>query len=350
MDMRKRIDLELRGQDPETIKELNLDSCRGQQLDGLTDDFKNLEILSMINVGLTTLKGWPKLTNLRKLELSDNRIFGGLENLLTCPNLTHLNLSGNKIKDLADLAPLAKLSNLRNIDLFNCEVTKIETYRDMVFKLLPSLKFLDGFDINEQEDEEEEYGCDDSEDDVEGEDGDSDEEVESEDEDDVEESDEEVEGQNGVKGQNGVEGQNGVATKAKNGVVAVAAEDSDEDDSDEVVESEDGSLEEDCDDENEVGLSYLQKENLDDEEESDDEDFDAEKAALACNQTGNTTQGTVDGSEDECDEEEVDDLYEGDEQAKLAALNDDSNSRTTRKRKFEEENLKTGDDSNSVAQ
>jgi len=82
----------------------------------------------MINVGLTTLKGWPKLNNLRKvnktvvfscdhfmfvnffqlfqLELSDNRIFGGLENLLSCPNLTHLNLSGNKIKELDDLAPL----------------------------------------------------------------------------------------------------------------------------------------------------------------------------------------------------------------------------------------------------
>ena len=29
-------------------------------------------------------------------------------------------------------------------------------YRDKVFKLLPTLKFLDGFDLNEQEDEEEE--------------------------------------------------------------------------------------------------------------------------------------------------------------------------------------------------
>lgn len=51
----------------------------------------------------------------------------------------------------------AKLANLRNVDLFNCEVTKLENYRDKVFKLLPDLKFLDGFDQNEQEDEED--GC-----------------------------------------------------------------------------------------------------------------------------------------------------------------------------------------------
>ncbi len=49
-----------------------MDSCRGQQLDGLTDQFKNLEILSLINVGLTTLKGFPKLNNLRKVIINLN--------------------------------------------------------------------------------------------------------------------------------------------------------------------------------------------------------------------------------------------------------------------------------------
>jgi len=41
-----------------------------------------------------------------QLELSDNRISAGLNNLSGCPNLTHLSLSGNKIKDLATLEPL----------------------------------------------------------------------------------------------------------------------------------------------------------------------------------------------------------------------------------------------------
>lgn len=88
------------------IKDLNLDNCRSVQIEGLTDEYVNLETLSLINVGLTSLKGFPKLPNLKKLELSDNRISGTLHYLHGSPKLTHLNLSGNKIKDLDALEPL----------------------------------------------------------------------------------------------------------------------------------------------------------------------------------------------------------------------------------------------------
>jgi len=44
-----------------------------------------------------------------QLELSDNRISGGLNLLDSSPKLTHLNLSGNKIKDLDTLQPLVSL-------------------------------------------------------------------------------------------------------------------------------------------------------------------------------------------------------------------------------------------------
>lgn len=44
---------------------------------------------------------------LLQLELSENRISGDLEVLAEkCPNLKHLNLSGNKIKDLSTIEPL----------------------------------------------------------------------------------------------------------------------------------------------------------------------------------------------------------------------------------------------------
>ena len=49
------------------IVELNLDNCRATNIEGLTEEFTNLESLSLINVGLTTLKGFPKLPNLRKV-------------------------------------------------------------------------------------------------------------------------------------------------------------------------------------------------------------------------------------------------------------------------------------------
>lgn len=111
---------------------------------GLTDEYTNLEILSLNNAGLTTLKGFPTLPKLRKLELSDNRISHGLNFLNGCKKLTHLNLSGNKIANLETLKPLEEFENLKNLDLFNNEVTNIEDYRNRVFALHPSLKYLDG--------------------------------------------------------------------------------------------------------------------------------------------------------------------------------------------------------------
>ncbi|XP_063437156.1 acidic leucine-rich nuclear phosphoprotein 32 family member A-like isoform X2 [Mytilus trossulus] len=180
MDMAKRIELEKRGRKSTEIKELNLDNCRASQVEGLTDEFAALESLSLINVGLTSLKGFPNLPNLKKLELSDNRISSGLNNLSGCPNLTHLSLSGNKIKDLGTLEPLKSFANLKSLDLFNCEVTNEEEYKDKVFELLSQLKYLDGYDQNDEEAEDE----DDDDGEVDGDDDDEDGEVEGEDDDD----------------------------------------------------------------------------------------------------------------------------------------------------------------------
>lgn len=149
--MEKRILLEKRGREANQIKELNLDNCRSTSIEGLTDEFTALEKLSLINVGLTSLRTFPKLPSLKKLELSDNRISNGLNHLLTSPKLTSLNLSGNKIKDFDELKPLASLEKLEILDLFNNEVTSAENYRNNVFRLIPSLKFLDGFDKDDNE-------------------------------------------------------------------------------------------------------------------------------------------------------------------------------------------------------
>jgi len=154
MDMKKRIHLELRNRTPSDVKELVLDNCRSNEgkIEGLTDEFEELEFLSTINVGLTSVSNLPKLKKLKKLELSDNRISGGLEVLSEkCPSLTHLNLSGNKIKDLSTIDPLKKLESLKSLDLFNCEVTNLNDYRENVFKLLPQLTYLDGYDKDDKE-------------------------------------------------------------------------------------------------------------------------------------------------------------------------------------------------------
>ncbi|XP_008639219.1 PREDICTED: acidic leucine-rich nuclear phosphoprotein 32 family member B isoform X2 [Corvus brachyrhynchos] len=158
----------------------------------------------MININLLSVSNLPKLNKLRKLELSDNRISGGLEVLAEkTPNLTHLNLSGNKIKDINTLEPLKKLPNLHSLDLFNCEVTMLINYRESVFALLPQLTYLDGFDADEQEapDSDPEADGDALEDDYENGEGEEEEDDEEEDDldeeviDDEEDEDDDLEGE-----------------------------------------------------------------------------------------------------------------------------------------------------------
>ena len=48
------------------------------------------------------------------------------------------------------------LPNLKSLDLFNCDVTNAEEYREKVFELLPNLKYLDGYDRDDQEAEDDE--------------------------------------------------------------------------------------------------------------------------------------------------------------------------------------------------
>ncbi|XP_021570883.1 acidic leucine-rich nuclear phosphoprotein 32 family member E isoform X4 [Carlito syrichta] len=116
MEMKKRINLELRNRAPEEVTELVLDNCLcvNGEIEGLNDTFKELEFLSMAKVELSSLARLPSLNKLRKLELSDNIISGGLEVLAEkCPNLTYLNLSGNKIKDLRTVEALMGMKMMK---------------------------------------------------------------------------------------------------------------------------------------------------------------------------------------------------------------------------------------------
>lgn len=43
------------------------------------------------------------------------------------------------------------LKNLRSLELLNCDVTSVADYRDGVFRLLPHVTYLDGFDCDDNE-------------------------------------------------------------------------------------------------------------------------------------------------------------------------------------------------------
>ncbi|KAJ8398460.1 hypothetical protein AAFF_G00427150 [Aldrovandia affinis] len=251
MEMKKRISLELRNRTPVEVAELVVDNCRTSdgEVEGLTDDFKELEFLSMVNVGLTSLAKLPSLPKLHKLELSDNNISGALETLSEkCPNLTYLNLSGNKIKELSTVEALQNLKNLKSLDLFNCEITTLEEYRESIFELLPQVTYLDGFD---QEDNE----APDSEADGDDDDEDDDDEEGAGPTGDCEDDDDDDEGSEGGE-------EVGLSYLMKEGI-------QDEEDDDDYVE------EEEEDDEDGAGThGEKRKRDPEDEGEDDDEDDD----------------------------------------------------------------------------
>ncbi|XP_073698165.1 acidic leucine-rich nuclear phosphoprotein 32 family member B isoform X1 [Garra rufa] len=266
MDMKKRIHLELRNRTPSDVRELVLDNCRSNEgkIEGLTAEFVNLEFLSLINVGLLSVSNLPKLGKLKKLELSDNRISGGLDVLAEkLPNLTHLNLSGNKLKDISTLEPLKKLDHLKSLDLFNCEVTNLNDYRESVFKLLPQLTYLDGYDMDDREASDS-----DGEADGDGVDDDDDEEGEEEEDEDGEEEE-------------------------------FDEEEDDDDDEDEVEgeeDDEDGSGEDEED--------FGQDGEVDDEDDDDDDDDDEEDEQGG---KGEKRKREGDDEDDDDDDDEEDD-------------------------------------------
>nr|XP_057908716.1 acidic leucine-rich nuclear phosphoprotein 32 family member E-like [Doryrhamphus excisus] len=169
MDMKKKVNLELRDRSPAEVSMLMVDGCLSSdgEVQGVTEEFKGLEVLKMINVGLTSLSKLPSLPKLHKLDVGDNAISGGLESLAEkCPNLTDINLSGNKIKELGAIEAMKNLKNLKTLDLFGCEVTKLDHYRDDVFRLLPHITYLDRFDRHNNEASDSDYDQHDDADDV----------------------------------------------------------------------------------------------------------------------------------------------------------------------------------------
>lgn len=237
MDLKKRIEKEVAGRAPEEVYELVVDDSRTSdgEVVGLTDEYKELEFLSMVNIGLTSLAKFPSLPKLRKLDISDNTISGGLETLTQkCPQLNYLVLSGNKIKEPKSVEVLKNLKGLKRLDLFNCEVTSQADYRETIFELLPQLTFLDGYDQDDNEDEEED-----------GADGPDD---------DEDEDDEDDEGSEGDEV--------GLSYLMKEGI-------QDEEDDDDYVEEDD---DDDVDDED--GVAHGEKRKRDPDDEGDDDEDD----------------------------------------------------------------------------
>ncbi|KAF7047185.1 hypothetical protein CFC21_056141 [Triticum aestivum] len=173
----------------------------------LFDRFPSLEELSVAGARLSSLAGLPRLPALRRLSLPDNRLAGAGSLAAVAEScggtIRHLDLGNNRFAAVEELAPLAPLG-VESLDLYQCPVTKLKGYREKVFALVPSLKYLDGVDAegndrlesdeDEEEDEDEdEEGDEEGAEDGEGEGDEEEEEGDEEEDGEEEEGDEEEE-------------------------------------------------------------------------------------------------------------------------------------------------------------
>lgn len=167
--MERRIELETRGRPPHEIKSLNIDNCRSNgYIDGLSSEFTALSELSLINTGLTSLKKFPQVLRLQRLELAENRLSSGLHILeRVAPNVRYLNISGNRFKTWSSLEALKELKDLRYLEIgcdkimknnnnFESDFSSDLAGTDMtgndlsekVFDFCPQIKAIDGKDRN----------------------------------------------------------------------------------------------------------------------------------------------------------------------------------------------------------
>ncbi|KAJ7554378.1 hypothetical protein O6H91_06G137900 [Diphasiastrum complanatum] len=320
----------------------------------LLEAFLQLQKLSIANVGLTSLVDFPRLPRLEVLNLSDNRIAGGLEHLVEAGlgALRELDLSNNKIQLLQDLAPLSKLG-LVSLDLYQCPVTSISDYRVQVFRLIKNLQYLDKMDLENEEkpesDEEDEVSEDDAsgdadadadadgdgvdveEDVVEGDskgfrvsvDGEDDESEEDEGEENEELYEEDEDEEGSFQEVFAVSDQDGSGHAVEDiGSDEEDVEDDDEDDDDDDDEDEDVGEEDDeeadgvdSDKENDEGDEDVEEEDEEDEEDDDEveEDYGTEYLIQVPEGQPEDDEGASDFEPGENEEENDDDLEDKDE-------------------------------------
>ena len=91
------------------------------------------------------------MPNLIKLDLSDNKLSGGLEHLSGLTGVMSLVLANNRLENIEDLAPLNSLGALVALDLYQNPVVGKEGYRTRAFEMFEKLEILDGFNADGEE-------------------------------------------------------------------------------------------------------------------------------------------------------------------------------------------------------
>ena len=97
----------------------------------------------MTQCKLKSLKNFPTLDNLERIELNDNNIGGGLSELVKYGKLKVVKFAGNKIKDFEEIKELSALEAIESLDFLENPISKDKEYSKLMWETFPKLKTLD---------------------------------------------------------------------------------------------------------------------------------------------------------------------------------------------------------------
>eukprot|EP00049_Salpingoeca_infusionum_P005345 m.91157 g.91157 ORF g.91157 m.91157 type:complete len:315 (-) comp12940_c0_seq1:1696-2640(-) len=128
------------------LTELKLSGSHIASLRDLGTTLRNLQVIWLSQCQLHDLDGISSLSSLTEVYLSFNHVKECAQ-LTMLPNLQVVDLEGNLISDLSQIEYLALCEKLERVTFdgnpFQIELKTKKTYRDTVFKLIPSLTALD---------------------------------------------------------------------------------------------------------------------------------------------------------------------------------------------------------------
>ncbi|KZV70309.1 L domain-like protein [Peniophora sp. CONT] len=137
-----------------TLKQRELD-LRGYKIPaienlGVTRD--QHDCIDLTDNSITALANLPLLRRLNALLLANNRIASISPSIhLSVPNMHTLVLTNNAIGELGDLEPLRALPNLRHLSLLGNPVRERKWYREWIAWRLPHVRVLDFQRIRDKE-------------------------------------------------------------------------------------------------------------------------------------------------------------------------------------------------------
>eukprot|EP00035_Acanthoeca_spectabilis_P005800 m.117454 g.117454 ORF g.117454 m.117454 type:complete len:247 (-) comp13197_c0_seq1:267-1007(-) len=133
-------------------REIDLRERKIPAIENLGTTLDQFDTYDFTNNEIRKLGGFPRFNRLQTLILINNLVSRIAPDLSeTIPNLSDLNLKGNKIAQLGALRPLESCTKLVRLCLVGNPVFALENYRLCVIFLLPQLKLLDFERIKDEE-------------------------------------------------------------------------------------------------------------------------------------------------------------------------------------------------------